>query len=66
VEHFKEFLAGFTLVGRRQDDNTIVSVIDGNKVVIDEWPNEITYNGTTFTLEKTTQFYNAVEEVQYG
>jgi hypothetical protein len=66
MEHFNEFLAGFTLVGQRQDDNTIVSVINGDKVVIDEWPLEITFNGTIFTLEKTTHFYNAVEEVQYG
>ena len=44
-------LAGFGLAGRRQLNNTI-QICGGENRFIEEWPEEITFHGNTYTLEQ--------------
>lgn len=43
------FFAGFTLAGYQQPDGSIIS---SSGAIMNGWPDEITVEGTTFTLEE--------------
>jgi hypothetical protein len=54
-------IAGFSLVGERRPDSWIE--LNGRK--INRWPEEITHNGNTFTLEDLVIGSGGHEEAIY-
>lgn len=62
-ENKKHFLAGFDLAGRRDADGKLHAYL--GESTLDEWPQEVTLCGNTYTLEDVTVGAEGYESALY-
>ena len=48
-------IAGFDLIGRRQEDGKLKLGKDGEGEELDDWPTEVLLCGTVWTLERVSK-----------
>ena len=62
-EELKPFVAGFDLAGRRLSNGKIQCY--GDKITIDDWPQEVELFGTIYTLENVIKGVEGYESGVY-
>ena len=51
LKNLSNFLSGFHLAGKRLSNGKLKAYIGNTEELIDDWPQEVEYEGTTYTLE---------------
>lgn len=57
------FVAGFDLAGKRLPNGKLQAYLDDE--LLDDWPSEITFKGTTYTLEDVIKGNDGYESGVY-